>query len=242
MKLALDARLTADSLSAAVRALVTLDPDLAGVVDRYGPPPLWARPPGFATLTFIILEQQVSLASARAAFERLTMATSQLTPERFLDLDDAALLAVGFSRQKARYVRGLAHAILDGRLDLPGIDRLEDTAARAALDGPDRDRAVDRGHLPPAGAGPSRHLARDRPRPGDRGPGGQGPRAPSDHRRDDPAALNRGDHGAPWPPASAGTTTSAAGVTATRGRSCSMTPSPCPVSDDPRRTPVEISA
>jgi DNA-3-methyladenine glycosylase II len=133
MKLAPDASLTADDLSTAVRQLVNIDPDLAGGVDRYGPPPLWARPPGFATLTFIILEQQVSLASARAAFERLTLASGQLTPERFLDLDDATLLAVGFSRQKARYVRGLAHAILDGRLDLRGIDRLEDTEARAVL-------------------------------------------------------------------------------------------------------------
>jgi len=127
------APLTTDVLSTAVRELVAIDPHLAVVVDRYGPPPLWARPPGFATLAFIILEQQVSLASARAAFERLTSATGELTPERFLQLDDPTLLAIGFSRQKSRYVRGLARATIEGRIDLARIGRLEDWAARATL-------------------------------------------------------------------------------------------------------------
>jgi DNA-3-methyladenine glycosylase II len=112
---------------------VRVDADLAAIVDRFGPPPLWARPPGFATLTFIILEQQVSLASARAAFERLTAATGELTPQAFLRLDDRELLAIGFSRQKTRYVRGLSAAILAGELDLEAVQRLDDDKARAAL-------------------------------------------------------------------------------------------------------------
>ncbi|MGH2476099.1 MAG: hypothetical protein ACRDIL_12630, partial [Candidatus Limnocylindrales bacterium] len=54
-------RLDVVRLRAAVDALATIDPDLAGIVDRQGPPPLWDRPPGFETLVRIILEQQVSL-------------------------------------------------------------------------------------------------------------------------------------------------------------------------------------
>ena len=72
----------------------------------HGPPPLWAREPGFHTLIHIILEQQVSLASARAAYDRLVSATGSLVPERFLALGEAELKAIGFSRQKA-------HEILD---------------------------------------------------------------------------------------------------------------------------------
>src|SRR5574341_402176 len=97
--------LTTSTLKAAVAELAQRDADLARVVRRFGPPPLWAREPGYATLIHIILEQQVSLASAQAAMDRLMAAASLLTPERYLEFDDAELKRIGFSRQKARYVR-----------------------------------------------------------------------------------------------------------------------------------------
>jgi DNA-3-methyladenine glycosylase II len=117
-----------------VAHLAKRDADLAAIVDRYGPPPLWERRPGFGTLLHIVLEQQVSLASAKAAFDRLSLAADPLTPERFLALDDADLLAIGFSRQKARYGRALAVAIRDGSLDLAGLGALDDEAVRLALE------------------------------------------------------------------------------------------------------------
>ncbi len=82
----------------------------------------------------IVLEQQVSLASARAAFDRLVLATDPLTPERFLRLTDTELLAVGFSRQKARYCRAIAMALVDGTLDLDGLAALDDEGAQQALE------------------------------------------------------------------------------------------------------------
>jgi DNA-3-methyladenine glycosylase II len=94
---------------------------------------MWHRKPGFPTLIHIILEQQVSLASARAAFDKLCREVSPLTPAAFLTLDDGALKAVGFSRQKTQYCRGLSLAILQGELDLQKLDRMEDSAARANL-------------------------------------------------------------------------------------------------------------
>lgn len=95
---------------------------------------MWDRAPGFATLIHIMLEQQVSLASARATFDRLAAATDPLTPERFRRLDDAELLAIGFSRQKARYGRAIADALLDGSLDLAGLKTLDDEAVQLALE------------------------------------------------------------------------------------------------------------
>jgi DNA-3-methyladenine glycosylase II len=112
---------------------VARDVDLARIVDRWGLPPLWSRPPGFATLTFIVLEQQVSLASARATFDRLRSAIGDPAPDGFLQLDDAALLRIGFSRQKAGYVRGLARAVLDGTLDLEAVADLPDETVREVL-------------------------------------------------------------------------------------------------------------
>ena len=121
-------------LVSAVAELAARDPRLGAIVERIGPPPLWARPPGFATLVHIVLEQQVSLASAQAAFDRLLAASGALTPERFLAFDDAELLAIGFSRQKARYGRALAAAIAARALDLESLERLDDGEVRTALE------------------------------------------------------------------------------------------------------------
>jgi DNA-3-methyladenine glycosylase II len=128
-----DRPLTGAGLAAAVDELTARDPDLAEIVARHGLPPLWDRRPGFPTLVHIVLEQQVSLASARAAFVRLEAATDPLTPARFLALADAQLLAIGFSRQKARYGRALASAIETGKLDLDGLVALDDEDVHAEL-------------------------------------------------------------------------------------------------------------
>jgi DNA-3-methyladenine glycosylase II len=125
--------LTQEGLLAAVDALSRRDPDLADIVARHGPPPLWDRQPGFPTLVHIVLEQQVSLASARAAFDRLLVAADPLTPGTFLALTDAELLAIGFSRQKARYGRALAAAIESGDLDLDQLPGLDDESVHATL-------------------------------------------------------------------------------------------------------------
>jgi DNA-3-methyladenine glycosylase II len=124
--------LTERGLGQAVRTLAAVDPDLAAVVARYGRPPLWERAGGFPTLIHIILEQQVSLASARAAFDRLA-AAGPITPASFLRLDDASLRTIGFSRQKAAYGRGLALAITSGALDLAALESMDDEPARSAL-------------------------------------------------------------------------------------------------------------
>jgi DNA-3-methyladenine glycosylase II len=116
-----------------VRALAEADADLGQVIARHGPPPLWDREPGFSTLLRIILEQQVSLASARATYDRLLAAVTTLTPGALLTLDDAALRTAGFSRQKARYARDLARALADGTFDLGALEKKDDDEARVEL-------------------------------------------------------------------------------------------------------------
>lgn len=127
------AGLNDDALTRAVRLLARRDPDLRGVVKKFGPPPMWARESGFSTLLHIILEQQVSLASARAAHTKLLEIASPLTPALFLELDDATLKAVGFSRQKALYGRELARSIVEGLLDLDALSLMDDAAVRSEL-------------------------------------------------------------------------------------------------------------
>jgi DNA-3-methyladenine glycosylase II len=125
--------LDASAFRSAATALCDVDPGLAGIVDRYGLPEFWAREPGLETLVLLILEQQVSLASARAAYDRLEQRLGGLTTAGILASGDAELRADGFSRQKARYVRALATAVEAGSLDLGTLATLDDEGARVAL-------------------------------------------------------------------------------------------------------------
>ena len=121
-------RLDESELERGVAVLAASDAHLAVLAERNGVPPLWARRPGFATLVKIILEQQVSLESAAAAFDNLAAALGRIEPEGFLALDGAELKRIGFSRQKAGYVRGVASGVRDGSIDLsllPGMDDQE---------------------------------------------------------------------------------------------------------------------
>src|SRR5262245_7829722 len=121
------------SLLRGVSDLTARDPDLAAVVARHGPPPLWGRQPGFATLVRIILEQQVSLASARSAYGRLHLELGRVTPDAVASAGDARLRSAGLTRQKAAYCGALARAIVEGRLDLSALARRDDDAVAAAL-------------------------------------------------------------------------------------------------------------
>ncbi len=125
--------LTRTTLLRGVKELGGRDGHLASVVERFGPPPLWGRPPGFATLVRIILEQQVSLASGRAAYTRLQAAAGSVTPGRVACLSEARLRRHGLTRQKAKYCRGLACSIVDRKLTLTDLAHLDDRAGRETL-------------------------------------------------------------------------------------------------------------
>src|SRR5256885_16062464 len=107
--------ITKSGLRKAAAALAAEHPELAVVLDKYGPPPLWDREPGFATLLNIILEQQVSLASAKACFDRLAARLGDVSPAGVLTLNDAEMKTVGFSRQKTAYARHLSEALMEKR-------------------------------------------------------------------------------------------------------------------------------
>lgn len=126
--------LTDSELQRGVQILIQRDPDLARVHQAYGDPPLWARKPGFPTLLHLILEQQVSLASAQAAFDRLkTACRGRITPRRVLGFTDAQLKAIGFSRQKADYARELSRAILRRQFKPAALETMPDEAVRESL-------------------------------------------------------------------------------------------------------------
>jgi DNA-3-methyladenine glycosylase II len=113
--------------------LASTDDDLATIIGAHRYPPMWTRPNTFETLVHIILEQQVSLASALAALNKLRERLPEITPKAFLALTDEELKACYFSRQKIVYTKGLATELLEGRLDLDTLEVLPDDAVRARL-------------------------------------------------------------------------------------------------------------
>ncbi len=100
--------LTAATFKTAWQNLAARDGDLARAIERFGPPPMWRRKPCFATLVRIILEQQVSLSSARAAFNRLRAMVVPFSAAAYTRLDESALRGAGITRQKRVYTRALA--------------------------------------------------------------------------------------------------------------------------------------
>jgi len=125
--------LTEITLGGAAKALAECDRDLASILQKLGPPPLWARRPGFSTLVKIILEQQVSLASAASMFARLKKNIVPFQPERMLELGEAHLKSQGLTRQKTAYCLHLAQSLADKRLRLAQLSRMNDIDAKTAL-------------------------------------------------------------------------------------------------------------
>ncbi len=122
------------SLAAAVGALADVEPHFAEVVARHGTPPLWPRKPGFSTLALLMLEQQVSLAQARAMYARLEKAAGGVTPKKVATLGETGMREIGITRQKSAYLAALATELNGGALDLAAIAKLPDDAAIKALD------------------------------------------------------------------------------------------------------------
>ena len=125
--------LSKDTLDEGLAYLAAQDADLARVVNQHGPPVLRHRPQGFSTLLKIILGQQVSRSSADSTYQRLLDAIGPPRPANFLALDEDSLRSIGFSRQKSRYGRELAAALVEGRLDLDSLGEGEDDSVRATL-------------------------------------------------------------------------------------------------------------
>lgn len=98
--------------------LAETEPAFRSIIEVYGYPPMWTRANNFATLIHIILEQQVSLASAKAAFNKLKEKTGSITPQKIFALSDQEMRACYFSRQKTIYARHLAGAMLEKRIKL----------------------------------------------------------------------------------------------------------------------------
>ena len=105
----------------------------ATIWEAYGPPPDWSREPGLESLGRIILEQQVSLASANAHFQKLNAYLAEFSPLHILKLTDEEMRSCQISRQKAKYLRALSEAVSSGEIDLAQLADLSEPDIRLKL-------------------------------------------------------------------------------------------------------------
>jgi len=105
------------------------------IYDAYGHPPNWARQEGFTSLSKIILEQQVSLASANAHFLRLNSYITDFIPRNILLLSDEEMRSCQISRQKTKYLRALSTALINNELDIENLKNLDEAIIREQLTG-----------------------------------------------------------------------------------------------------------
>ena len=116
-----------------IDGLISLDETFGFIHAKYGAPPNWSRPQGFVSLCKIILEQQVSLASANAHFIKLNSYLQEFTPSNILKLTDHEMRNCQISRQKSTYLRYLSKAIINGEMDLEALPNLPETEIRKQL-------------------------------------------------------------------------------------------------------------
>jgi DNA-3-methyladenine glycosylase II len=116
-----------------IRHLMSIDKIFVSINDRYGQPPDWKRPRGFISLSRIILEQRVSLASANAHFLKLNNYLPAFTPSEILKLTDEEMRNCHMSRQKAQSLRALATAITQGDINLEELEKLKEAEVRRQL-------------------------------------------------------------------------------------------------------------
>jgi DNA-3-methyladenine glycosylase II len=126
-------RLDSASFAEACELLAAEDQDLSRIIERHGIPEFWKREPGFATLVWLILEQQVSLESGAAMYERLHRLAGSITPENVSALGTGEMREIGVTRQKATYLSGLALAVVEGHLDLEPLGSQPLHEARESL-------------------------------------------------------------------------------------------------------------
>jgi DNA-3-methyladenine glycosylase II len=121
------------TLAEGARELAARDKTLSQIFANHGNPPLWKRATGFPTLVHIILEQQVSLTSGKAMFDRLTAAVRPFDPGEFVKRGESYLRSLGVTRQKAAYLVHLSSLLVSGELNLTRLSRMNDLDARTAL-------------------------------------------------------------------------------------------------------------
>lgn len=101
----------------AIDYLSKKDKKLKLIITTFGNPIIQKRDEGFASMCHIILEQQVSIASAKACYEKIQNYFKNITPEIIFNCNDEELRNCGVSRQKTIYLKDVASKVIAKEID-----------------------------------------------------------------------------------------------------------------------------
>lgn len=116
-----------------IQYLIEKEPVFKNLYEKYGVPFIPSRPPGFETLCKLILEQQVSLASAKACYFKLVSFLGEINPETIVNTSLEDLRNNGVSKQKSVYLKSLSEAILSDKLNLATLQNKNQEEVRSEL-------------------------------------------------------------------------------------------------------------
>lgn len=106
--------------------LKSRDRKLGEVIDRMGSLEVEVMPDVFTALVFSIINQQVSSKAADTVWARMLEITGTMTPKRILDMEAEALQKCGTTHKKISYIRGIAEAVVTGRVDFTKLRHMSD--------------------------------------------------------------------------------------------------------------------
>jgi DNA-3-methyladenine glycosylase II len=113
--------------------LLQKEPIFKDIIEKYGLPIIPKRPQGFETLVLLILEQQVSIDSAKATFLKIKAVHPAFKPEILVEISDERFRTFGVSRQKTTYIKALSSAILNKEIDLESLPQKSAQQVREEL-------------------------------------------------------------------------------------------------------------
>jgi DNA-3-methyladenine glycosylase II len=120
-------------MNEAIQYLQQSDVIFKNIIDKYGLPTIPTRPEGFQTLVLLILEQQVSVDSAKATFLKIKASVDSIAPEHLIPVSDEIFRSLGVSRQKTAYIKALSDAVLTKQIDLESLSYKTAEKIRAEL-------------------------------------------------------------------------------------------------------------
>lgn len=110
-----------------VKYLIKTDEKLGKLIKYVGNTQLIIEEDGFKCITNYIIGQQISDIVRETIYQRLCTTFNNITPENMLSASEEELRKIGLSSRKIEYIKILAQAIIDKKIDFEEFHKLTNT-------------------------------------------------------------------------------------------------------------------
>ena len=110
----------------AKKTLSDKDKKLSKIIELYPQDFLFSKSDPFYTLARSIVGQQISVKAAQSVWDRLVIKVSKINPKVIIQTHSSTLKSVGLSSQKISYLKNLANAFIEKKIQLDRWDKMTD--------------------------------------------------------------------------------------------------------------------